>query len=85
MPSEAAKPDAPIAVKPEIAAKAGITAERHRAMTEAAERDPEGFWRGEMRRVAWMKEPTRIKSGDFSGNVSIRWLVLSAFAPNLAA
>src|SRR3712207_1300784 len=65
--------DAVIAVKPEIASKAGIDAERHRAMTEAAARDPEGFWRGEMRRVAWMKEPTRIKNVDFTGNVTIRW------------
>jgi hypothetical protein len=65
--------DAMIAVKPEIAAKASINTDRHRAMSEAAARDPEGFWRGEMRRVAWMKEPTRIKSADFTGNVSIRW------------
>jgi acetyl-CoA synthetase len=26
-----------------------------------------------MRRVAWMKEPTRIKNVDFSGDVSIKW------------
>ena len=62
--------DALIGVKPDIAAKASVTAERHRAMSEAAKRDPEGFWRGEMRRVAWMKEPTRIKNVDFTGNVS---------------
>ena len=64
--------DALIDVKPEIAQKAGINAERHRAMTEEAKRDPEGFWRREMRRVAWMKEPTRIKNTDFTGDVTIR-------------
>jgi acetyl-CoA synthetase len=65
--------DALIAVKPGIAAEARVSAERHRAMTEAAARDPDGFWRGEMKRVAWMKEPTRIKNTDFTGNVSIKW------------
>src|SRR5215211_8721148 len=42
-------------------------------MTEEAKRDPEGFWRREMRRVAWIKEPTRIKNVDFTGNVTIKW------------
>ena len=65
--------DALIGIKPEIAAKASVNAERHRAMSEAAKRDPEGFWRGEMRRVAWMKEPTRIKSGTSTGTSRIRW------------
>src|SRR4051812_12295802 len=65
--------DALIAVKPEIAAKAIVNQERQRAMTEAAARDPEGFWRQEMRRIAWMREPTRIKNTSFSGDVSIKW------------
>ncbi|HYI85345.1 MAG TPA: AMP-binding protein, partial [Acetobacteraceae bacterium] len=65
--------DALIAVKPEIAANASVTAERHRAMSEEAKRDPEGFWRREMRRVAWIREPTRIKNVDFTGNVTIKW------------
>jgi acetyl-CoA synthetase len=65
--------DALIAAKPEIAAKAHVDEARRRAMVEQAERDPEGFWRGEMRRVAWMKEPTRIRTVDFTGDVTIRW------------
>jgi acetyl-CoA synthetase len=65
--------DALIGVKPDIAAKASVNTERHRAMTEEAKRDPEGFWRREMRRVAWIKEPTRIKNVDFTGNVTIKW------------
>ncbi|WP_135465670.1 acetate--CoA ligase [Crenalkalicoccus roseus] len=65
--------DALIPVKPEIAAKAHVDAERRRAMVEAAERDPEGFWRQEMRRIAWMQEPTKIRNVDFGGEVSIRW------------
>ena len=65
--------DALIPVKPEIAAKAHVDAGRRRAMGEAAERDPEGFWRPEMRRIAWMQEPTKIRNVDFGGEVSIRW------------
>ncbi|MBX6747451.1 MAG: hypothetical protein IRY87_35930, partial [Acetobacteraceae bacterium] len=54
--------DALIALKPEIAAKALIDADRFRAMSEEAKRDPDGFWRKEMRRIAWIKEPTKIKN-----------------------
>ncbi len=60
-----------IAVKPEIAAKALVNADRHRSMTEEASRDPEGFWRKEANRVAWMKPPTKIKQVDFNGDVTI--------------
>ena len=65
--------DALIAVKPEIAARAHVDAAKRQAMADAAEHDPEGFWRGEMRRIAWMREPTKIKAVDFGGDVSIRW------------
>jgi acetyl-CoA synthetase len=62
-----------IAVKPEIAAKAHINEARYRAMYDEAARDPDGFWRKEMRRIAWIREPTRIKDVDFRGDVHIRW------------
>ncbi|HEV7455492.1 MAG TPA: acetate--CoA ligase [Roseococcus sp.] len=65
--------DGLIAIKPEIAAQARVTAERRAAMAEAAARDPDGFWRGEMGRIAWMREPTKIKNTDFTGDVSIKW------------
>ncbi len=65
--------DALIALKPEITAKARVDAERFRAMSEEAKRDPDGFWRKEMRRIAWMKEPTKIKNASFDGDVSIKW------------
>jgi len=65
--------DALIAVKPEIAAAAHVNAEKRRTMAEAAEKDPEAFWLGEMRRIAWMKEPTKIRNVDFTGDVRIRW------------
>jgi len=62
-----------IAVKPEIAARAHVDAAKYRAMTEAAATDPEGFWRGELKRIAWMREPTRIKDVDFTADARIRW------------
>ncbi|WP_206934281.1 acetate--CoA ligase [Roseococcus thiosulfatophilus] len=65
--------DGLIAIKPEIAAKARVTAERRATMAEQAATDPDGFWRGEMKRIAWMREPTKIKNTDFTGDVSIKW------------
>ena len=62
-----------IAVKPEIAAKALVVMAKWQAMTDAAAADPEGFWKVEEQRIAWMTPPTRIKSVDFTGDVSIRW------------
>lgn len=65
--------DALIAVKPELAQGARVDAARHRSMTAEARRDPEGFWREEAKRIAWMTPPTRIKNTSFEGDVSIRW------------
>jgi acetyl-CoA synthetase len=60
-------------VKPEIAAKAHITAARYKDMFEHAARDPDGFWAEQSRRIAWMKAPTKIKNTSFAGNVPIKW------------
>ena len=60
-------------VRPEIAAHAHVTAERYRAMYEAATRDPDAFWAEQAGRITWMKQPTRIKNASFAGNVSIKW------------
>jgi len=65
--------DTLIAVKPEIAARARVDEAGYRAMYEEASRDPEGFWRKQAQRVAWIKAPTRIKNTDFTGDVAIRW------------
>jgi acetyl-CoA synthetase len=60
-------------VRPEIAAKAHVSAARYRDMFERATRDPDGFWGEQSRRIAWMKRPTKIKNTSFSGDVSIKW------------
>ncbi len=60
-------------VRPEIAAKAHITAARYKDMFEHAARDPDGFWAEQARRIAWMKAPAKIKNASFAGNVAIKW------------
>jgi acetyl-CoA synthetase len=44
----------------------------HEAYRQAAS-DPDGFWRLEAKRIAWMKFPTKIKNTSFTGDVSIKW------------
>jgi acetyl-CoA synthetase len=62
-----------IPVKPEIAARALMTAEQYRAHAERAAADPEGYWREQARLIPWIRFPTRIKNTSFTGDVSIRW------------
>lgn len=72
-----------IPVKPEIAAKAHVNKATYQAMRERAERDPEGFWAEQARRIPWIKPPTKIKNASFAGDVSIKWFedgVLNASA-----
>jgi acetyl-CoA synthetase len=66
-------PDQVFPVRPEIAAHAHVSQARYQSMYERAERDPEGFWGTEARRVAWIKPPTKIKNSRFAGDVSIKW------------
>ncbi len=65
--------DTLIAVKDAIASTTQVNAATRAAMAQQAKDDPDGFWRKEMHRIAWMREPTRIKNTDFSGEVSIKW------------
>ena len=62
-----------IDVKPEIAAKAHVTAARYRAMAARAHDDPAGFWAEQSRRLDWMKRPTKTLAGDFSGDAHVTW------------
>jgi acetyl-CoA synthetase len=65
--------DTRIPVRPEIATTTQVDAARFQAMSEEARRDPEGFWRREGQRVAWMTPPTRIKNTSFEGDAQIKW------------
>ncbi len=60
-------------IRPEIAARAHVTAERFRAMTEQATHEPEAFWMEQSRRIAWIKPPTQAKHTSFEGDVGIKW------------
>jgi acetyl-CoA synthetase len=60
-------------VLPEIAAHAHLNEQAHRAWTERAKTDPDGFWRDQANRLSWIKPPTKVRSGDFTGDVRIRW------------
>ncbi|WP_149539791.1 acetate--CoA ligase [Siccirubricoccus phaeus] len=65
--------DTLIGIKPEIAAKAHVNAAKREAMAAEAAADPEGFWRKEAGRIAWITPPTKIRNVDFTGDVTIRW------------
>ncbi|MFO1073100.1 MAG: acetate--CoA ligase [Geminicoccaceae bacterium] len=48
-------------------------AAKYQAMYERSVKDPEGFWAEMGQRLDWFKQPTKIKSTSFEGDVSIRW------------
>ncbi len=60
-------------VRPEIAAHARISAAQYGEDVVRAAKDPNGFWADHKDRVAWMREPTRILDGDFTGDVRVTW------------
>jgi acetyl-CoA synthetase len=77
-----------IAIKPHIAATAHVTAAQYRDMQRAAAEDPNDFWAGQARRIAWIKPPSIIKNTSFDGDVQIKWFedgVLNAAAVCLDA
>jgi acetyl-CoA synthetase len=60
-------------VKPEIAAHAHVDAGGLAAMQARLAADPARFWLEQTHRVAWMKPPTATVSGDFTGDVRVKW------------
>ncbi len=60
-------------VKAEIAAAAHVTADQYKDLYAAAAADPTAFWGKERNRIAWIKEPTQVLSGDFTGDVRVTW------------
>jgi acetyl-CoA synthetase len=62
-----------IPVKPEVEARTLMTAAQYAAATAEATDDPAGFWARECRRLDWMTAPTKILSGDFTGDVRVKW------------
>ncbi|MBY6203863.1 acetate--CoA ligase [Halomonas denitrificans] len=61
-------------VPEERAARAHVDADDHRAMSERARNDPEGFWGEIGRRLDWMRPFTRVKDVSFDlDDLHIRW------------
>ena len=60
-------------VHPETAASARMNRDQYRTAYDHALRDPGGFWAEECRRLAWMRAPTKILSGGFSGDHRVTW------------
>ncbi len=50
-----------------------LNAETAAAWAERARTDHNGFWAEQAKRVSWIKPPTKILSGDFTGDVRITW------------
>ena len=66
-------PDQLYPVLPEIAAHTHLTTAQHAEWTARATSDPDGFWREQARRIAWIRDPTRASSGGFTGDLRITW------------
>jgi acetyl-CoA synthetase len=73
MPEPTNTGDQRIAVRPDIAAKAHVSAKQYEAATRQAATDADAYWAEQAKRIAWIKPPTKIKNTDFTGNVSIKW------------
>ena len=60
-------------VLPASAASTHVNAETFAAWTERARTDHDGFWAEQAKRVSWIEPPTKILSGDFTGDVQVKW------------
>ena len=50
-----------------------VDAARFAEWTERARTDHDGFWAEQARRVSWIQAPTKVLSGDFTGDVRVKW------------
>ena len=60
-------------VMPAIAEGAHLDEKTFAEWTKRAQTDHDGFWMEQSRRIAWMRPPSQVLSGDFSGDVHIKW------------
>ena len=61
------------AVPSDFAQTARINAAAYNEAYQQATDNPEAYWANEAKRLSWMTFPTKIKSGGFTGEVSIKW------------
>ena len=60
-------------IPPEIAEDAYLTEARHQEWTAEAAADPAKFWAHIAHRIDWIKPPAKTQTGDFNGDVHVRW------------
>ena len=60
-------------VPPAVAAASHVDAAKFATWTERARVDHDGFWAEQAGRVSWIEPPHKILSGDFTGDVDIKW------------
>lgn len=58
---------------PETLKNALISRERYEEMYKHSVQDPQGFWAEMAQRIDWFQKPSKIRSVDYTGNVTIRW------------
>ncbi len=60
-------------VRPEIAAHTNLTEAQHKLWTAEAHDNPDLFWAKQSKRIDWIHKPTKAQTGDFTGDVRVRW------------
>ena len=60
-------------ILPDAASRAHIDNSKYLEMYKQSVDDPEGFWRAQVGRLTWYKEPTKIRDVSYEGDVHIKW------------
>ena len=60
-------------VRAEFAQSAWIDNAKYQQMYEESVKNPEGFWGEHGKRLDWIKPYTKVRSVDFTGDISIKW------------
>ncbi len=60
-------------VSADAARAAWIDKAKYERLYQQSVADPDGFWREQGKRIAWMKPYSKVKDVDFTGKVHVRW------------
>lgn len=55
--------------------KAHCDNDSYMKMYEQSVKDPEGFWGKIAKRIDWFQPFSKVKDGDFTGDIRIRWFI----------
>ena len=62
-----------IPVKKDALARTWCDAKSYGTLYRRSREEPEAFWREQARRIDWIKPFTKVRDGNFTGDVRIRW------------